>query len=272
MATPTRPLVRYHGGKWRLAPWIIGHFPKHRVYCEPFGGGGSVLLRKPRAYAEIYNDLDGEMVNLFRVVRDQGDELLRQLSLTPYAREEFAEAYLPTDDPIARDLRTLVKAYQGFGSNGIHRPTGFRANSNRSGTTPAHDWANFPAAVPALIERLQGVVIENRDALDCMTAADAPSTLHYVDPPYPKHTRTNAGDDYSFEYTDSQHEDLAKFLTGLSGMVVLSGYPTDLYRELGWKQVQREARGDRASLRTECLWLNPRAVSFAPQRSLEDSA
>ena len=79
----TRPLVRYHGGKFLLAPWIIQHFPAHRVYVEPFGGGGSVLLRKKRSYAEVYNDLDGEMVNLFKVVRDQGDELTRRIRLTP---------------------------------------------------------------------------------------------------------------------------------------------------------------------------------------------
>lgn len=78
--TPTRPLVRYHGGKWRLAPWIIGQFPPHRIYVEPFWGGGSILLRKARCYAEVYNDLDGEIVNLFRTVRDRGDEFRRELA------------------------------------------------------------------------------------------------------------------------------------------------------------------------------------------------
>src|SRR5690606_6837914 len=95
-----RPIIRYHGGKWRIAPWIISHFPEHRVYVEPFGGGGSVLLRKPRSYAEVYNDLDGEIVNLFRVARDCGDELIRSVELTPFARDEFMLAYEETEDPI----------------------------------------------------------------------------------------------------------------------------------------------------------------------------
>lgn len=84
-----RPIVRYFGGKWKLAPWIIQHLPQHRVYVEPFGGGGSVLLRKPRSYAEVYNDLDGEIVNLFLIARDHGQELQQKLELTPFARDEF---------------------------------------------------------------------------------------------------------------------------------------------------------------------------------------
>lgn len=91
--TAYRPLLRYHGGKWKLAPWIISHMAEHKTYVEPFGGGGSVLIRKPRAYAEVYNDLDGDVVNLFRVARDRGEELRQALALTPFARGEFDISY-----------------------------------------------------------------------------------------------------------------------------------------------------------------------------------
>ena len=146
MSGPTRPALRWHGGKWRLAPWIIEHFGRHRVYVEPFGGGGNVLIRKPRSYAEIYNDLDGDAVNFFRVLRDpiQSSRLIELLKLTPFSREDFALAYNRSDDPVERARRLVARSFMGFGSNGHNRCTGFRANSNRSGTTPAHDWSNYP--------------------------------------------------------------------------------------------------------------------------------
>src|SRR5690606_23762221 len=145
IVAPTRPMVRYHGGKWKLAPWILEHFPPHRCYTESFGGGGSVLLRKPRSYAEVYNDLDGEMVNLFRMVRDRGPELRELLRLTPFARVEYRESYEPCDDPLEQARRSVIRSFMGFGSNSLCRviQSGFRFNSGRSGTTPAHDWANY---------------------------------------------------------------------------------------------------------------------------------
>lgn len=254
--TLTRPIVRYHGGKWKLAPWILSHFPAHRCYVEPFGGGGSVLLRKPRSYAEVYNDLDGEIVNLFRTARDHGFELKRQLETTPFSRDEFTDAYTPSLGPVTQARKTIVRAFMGFGSNAHHRATGFRANSNRSGTTPAHDWANYSHALPAIIERLQGVVIENRDALKVLWQHDSPQTLFYVDPPYPAGTR-DKGSDYNHEMTDDEHRVLAASLNQLSGMVILSGYDCPLYRELfdGWRREEKGTHADGARARTEVLWM-----------------
>jgi DNA adenine methylase len=262
MMKPTRPLIRYHGGKWRLAPWVIQHFPPHRVYVEPFGGGGSVLLRKPRSYAEVYNDLDGDIVNLFQMARDDGERLARVCELTPFARAEFEESYQPTDDPLERARRTLIRGYMGFGSAGATgQPTGFRANSNRSGTTPAHDWMNYPDCLRQVIQRLRGVVIENRDAVACMRQHDGPQTLHYVDPPYVHDTRSlrTRAPAYRYEMTDGQHELLSSALRTLSGMVVISGYRCDLYDDLyaGWPRIDRLAYADGARERIESLWLSP---------------
>jgi DNA adenine methylase len=257
LETPTRPLVRYHGGKWILAPWIIEHFPAHRCYVEPFGGGGSVLLRKPRSYAEVYNDLDGEMVNLFRVVRDNGEDLRRLLELTPFSRVDFRESYEASGDALEQARRTVVRSFMGFGSNSHNKNTGFRSNSNRSGTTPAHDWRNYPGALGAIIDRLRGVVIENRDAVEVMRAHDAETTLHYVDPPYVAATRDKGGD-YRHEMTDEQHRALAAALSELKGAVIVSGYPSPLYDELfaEWQRVERRALADGAAERTEVLWMH----------------
>lgn len=261
--TPTRPILRYHGGKWELGPWIIDHFPPHRVYTEVYGGGGSVLLRKARSYAEIYNDLDGEVVNLFRVVRDHGPALRRALELTPYARAEFDLSYEPTEDPIERARRIVVRSYMGFGGN-LGRPTasgkpqrtGFRMTSHDAGRNCARVWENFPDAIDAITARLRGVVIENREAIDVLLRNDTPETLHYVDPPYVQATR-DRGSDYRFEMNDDDHRKLAEVLNSLEGAVVLSGYPSALYEDLfaGWKRVERPAQADGARARTEVLWL-----------------
>lgn len=277
--SPRRPALRYHGGKWRLAPWIIEHLPPHRIYVEPFGGGASVLLRKARSYAEVYNDLDDELVNYFRVLRDprRAARLAALLRDTPFARSEFEAAYAPTRESVERARRTAIRSFMGFGSASIlprHR-TGFRANSNRSGTTPAHDWANYADLLPSLSERLRGVVIERRPALDCIDQHDTEETLHYVDPPYPHDTRTRRGHTnnkvYRFELSDDEHRQLAATLRSARGMVVLSGYASDLYdRELypDWHRVSCHARADGALARIEVLWFNRAAERALAQQPL----
>lgn len=258
-----RPILRYHGGKWRLAPWIIEHFPCHRVYVEPFGGAASVLLQKERSYGEVYNDMDGELVNLFRVARDHGSELLSALRLTPFARIEFSESYEQAGNALEQARRTVVRSFMGFGSNSHNKKTGFRANSNRSGTTPAHDWKNYPDCLDAIIDRLRGVVIESRPAIDVMRQHDTTETLHYVDPPYCAETRDKGGD-YRHEMTAADHRALADVLHEMVGMVVLSGYGCDLYDETlyhDWHRTERVAMADGARKRTEVLWLNDAARS-----------
>lgn len=274
---PSRPVLRYHGGKWNLAEWIVGNFPKHRIYTETFGGAASVLVQKPRSYGEIYNDLDGEICNLFRVLRSpsQSRELKRILELTPFARDEFVESYVPDGDVIEQARRTVVRSFMGFGSVAASgRLTGFRANANRSGTTPAHDWANYPATLAALTDRLRGVVIENKPAAQVMLQHDGGDTLHYVDPPYPHATRTGTAQYdriYRFELKDQDHRFLSETLKTLDGMVVLSGYPCALYDEelySDWHRIERASVADGARPRTEVLWFNDAAWAARDQREL----
>lgn len=273
----TRPILRYHGGKFRLAPWIMSFFPPHRVYVEPFGGAASVLLRKERSFAEIYNDRWGVVVNVFRVARDpfQAEQLERALRLTPFARDEF-EAEWPDEstDPVERARRAILRSFAGFGSastNGNYA-TGFRANSNRSNTTPAHDWVNYPDQVKRFTDRLSGVVIENRPAAQVIETHDSPDTLHYVDPPYPHETRNmrrgNAA--YEVEMTAEDHEQLAQTLQACAGMVVLSTYPNELYDRLyaDWRREETEALADGARPRREVLYLNPACAAQQSQQRL----
>ena len=271
--TLRRPLLRYHGGKWRLAPWIISHFAEHRVYTEVFGGAASVLLRKPRAYSEVYNDLSDEVVTLFRVLRsDRAQELIEAVRLTPYARAEFEGAYQPSVDPVERSRRMIVRSFMGFSTAGMNRPsqTGFRSNSNRSHTTPAHDWASYPPALATIVERLAGVVIENRPAVDVLRQHDSPATLHYVDPPYLPSTRRRHGA-YDHEMDEAGHVALLDVLDRLEGAVVLSGYHNEIYadRLRHWRVVEKAALADGARPRREALWMNAAASDGAPARKLD---
>ena len=169
----------------------------------------------------------------------------------------------------------MVRSFMGFGTPGAFgRSTGFRADSNKSGTTPAHDWRNLPATLPAIVERLRGVVIEKRAAMTLMAKHDGPGTLHYVDPPYMPETRGTGNPHctkhkYRHELTVDDHAELLAFLGHLRGMVVLSGYPSDLYDKAlpGWTRVQRDALADGARKRIEVLWINPaaaQAMSIGP--------
>ena len=260
-AAPTRPIMRYLGGKWLLAPWIISHFPSHRTYAEPFGGVASVLLRKPRSRAEIYNDADGEIVNLFRVLRSpvESRELVRTVRLTPFSRHEYETAFLLSGDPIEQARRTLVKSAMGFGSNSVQRRTGFRPGYTRQGQTPAGDWSNLPGSMTQIIERLRGVIVEERPALEIIHRYDSADTLFYVDPPYVHATR---GDDsrYRLEMSDDDHREMAATLRRARGMIVVSGYSCALYdTELftDWQRIDYATHADGGRDRIESLWLSP---------------
>jgi len=188
-----RPVLRYHGGKWNLAPWIISHFPKHRIYVEPFGGAMSVLLRKQPSEQEIYNDLDMEIVNLFRVLQDQKafEELRHKITYTPFSREEFKLSHLPVEDVVEQARRTLIRSWFGIGtgsfSNGNR--TGFRAGIKKRGTNPQRDWAKWRKIIDQFYSRIQYVVIEAEPAAKVIERNDTPETLFYVDPPYVWETR-----------------------------------------------------------------------------------
>lgn len=255
-----RPVLRYFGGKFRLADWIISHFPEHRVYVEPYGGAASVLMKKPRSYGEVWNDIDDSLYSLFCVLKDPilSQHLKASLEVTPFSRREFEMAHVYHPDSLEKARRLVVRSFMGFGADSatnLESKTGFRSNSNRSRTTPAHDWVNFPKHVTAFSERMRGVVVENRNAIEVMRTHDSVETLHYIDPPYP--TDTRRGGRYAYEMDIRDHEELVEFLKTLNGAVVVSGYDHKLYNSLGWRRYTKEARADKSGLREEVLWVKP---------------
>lgn len=273
MTAPERPVLRYFGGKWRLAPWVISHFPPHEIYVEPFGGAASVLMRKQRAKAEVYNDLDENTVNVFRVLRDpkSARRLLRLLRKTPFSRSELQLAMAQVDDPIERARRTIVRAFQGFASQpGVDRP-GFRCATAVQNTTAAADWISYAKALPAFTERLAGVTIECTDGLELIGRYDSDNTLYYLDPPYAPETRRSE-EDYRHEMSESDHARMLEAIRKLKGMVLISGYQSQAYADLGWANVEVEhyANGTNSEKRkrTEVLWMNSACVAAQSQMRL----
>lgn len=264
----TAPALRYHGGKFRLASWIMKFFPQHQTYVEPFGGAAGVLIQKPRSYAEVWNDLDGDIANFFQVLRNRDSRaaLIEACQLTPYSREEFEQAWQESIDPIERARRTTIRAQMGFGSAGATKgTTGFRVDTKRAYGTAQHLWAEFPASISSVGRRFEGVLVENRPAIEVIHQHDRTDTLHFVDPPYVLSSRVlqaNGTGYYRHEMTDADHTELLGALLCVSGMVVLSSYESDLYCDLleGWESYSTSSRasaGRGTVLRKEVVWINP---------------
>lgn len=268
---PTRPVLRYHGGKWMIGKWIISHFPSHRIYVEPFGGAASVLMQKDRSFMEVYNDMDDDIVNMFQVLRDpkKADRLCELLRLTPWSRVEFVNSYKPVKEPIERARRTIVRAFMAFGTTSRRQGmTGFRGKAESKNNTGIRDWFNYPSSLAAVVDRLKGVLIEHRPALEVIEQQDDEETLFYVDPPYPRDTRTSIRYEsrieraYAHEMTDDDHRELSAALRKVKGMVIISGYACKLYDEelyKDWQRLERPTFADGGKARTEVIWINPAA-------------
>lgn len=258
----TKPPFAYFGGKTMLADRIVALMPDHLYYVEPFAGSLAVLLAKPRSQQETVNDLDGDLMLFWRVLRDRPEDLLRVAALTPHSRTEHEASYvLPEDDELERARRVWVRLSQGRG--GMMRRTGWRFYRDPQGTSSSMPQyvAGYINRMPECAERLAGVSLECRPALEVIEKYGAhEDSLLYCDPPYLGSTRT-WGNNYAHELrTDAEHRELADALKAARAAVLLSGYHSPLYDELydGWDHVEIEAfTGNAVSgRRTEVLWSN----------------
>lgn len=175
-------ILKYPGGKWRIADWIISFFPEHKVYCEPFFGSGACFFRKQSAYIETINDLNGDIVNLFRVCRDYPEDLAKAINLTPFARDEFIRCNIPSDNPIEQARRTLVRYHQSFGTSNSSKNS-WRNVQTYGGPRCATMWNNLPEIIVSCCERLKEAQIENINALTLIERYNDENTLIYCDPP-----------------------------------------------------------------------------------------
>lgn len=259
MKTP--PVLRYFGGKHRDAHKIIAQFPTHEFYIEPFGGGASVLLQKHPSRFEVYNDLSGDVVNFFRVLRDHPDELIRAIELTPYSRQEWEESFERSEDSLESARRLYTRSWQTHGGGvSSAKNGGWRFLYRQICGEDVVQCFNRTEHLWILAKRLKQVQIECDSAVAIIKRYGRnPQALIYCDPPYVHSTRVSSSD-YDYEMTDAEHQELAEVLNSVDAMCLVSGYDCELYRELykgweviGWSTlingVKRKAK--------ECLWISP---------------
>ncbi|RMD69937.1 MAG: DNA adenine methylase [Gammaproteobacteria bacterium] len=251
-------LIRYYGSKWHLASWIVANFPPHTIYVEPFGGSAAVLLQKQPSPVEVLNDIDGEVTQFFRVLREQPEALARAVMLTPYSREEAELSWEPSDDPIEAARRFLVRSWQTIGGPSTRWRSGWRfKRAPVEMRRILRAWKSLPEAVMQAAERLRDVVLERRDYRQILAAYDGPGTLFYLDPPYLQATRSRQWKNGGYRH-EVDHGELLEALRQVRGAVVLSGYPSPLYDEAlqGWGRCVRGTTNSGGRRVAEVLWLN----------------
>ncbi len=269
---PARPRRRkkmgfgWYGGKYSHLNWLLPLLPKAHHYCDPFGGSAAVLLNRDPSPVETYNDIDGEAVNFFRILRDQKERLIEVLALTPFSREEFYWAITdigPHLSDLERARRFFIRARQvrtGLAQKASLGRWANCKNTSRSGMSGVISrWLGSVEGLAEIAERLLRVQIENRPALELIKLYDSEGTLFYCDPPYPHESRkdTNA---YGYEMTIPEHEELASFLHTVKGKVALSGYKCELMDRLygDWQCIEAPEKLCHSAKRprTEALWMN----------------
>lgn len=251
-----KALLKYPGGKWKCAEWIIEHFPEHKVYCEPFFGSGAVFFKKMPSYIETINDVDGNIVNLFRVCRKHPEELATAINMTPFSREEFENCYeIGVDDSIERARRTLVRYHQSFGTTNSSKKS-WRNVQTYGGPRCATMWNYLPGTVIEVCERLKDAQIENIDALKLVKRYNSEDTLIYCDPPYLQELRKK--NMYAHEMKREEHIRLLELLKESKSKVIISGYDSELYNEIlkGWRTDERPAIAQMGLHRIEKIWMN----------------
>lgn len=257
----------WYGGKFSHLDWLLPLLPRCHHYCEPFAGSAAVLLNRDSSPVETYNDLDGEVCNFFRVLREQKERLTELIGLTPFSREEFAIACEldPHIPDIERARRFYVRARQV--RTGLAQTASLGRWANCKGTSRAgmsgvvSRWLGAIEALPEIGGRLLRVQIENRPALDVIRLYDSKETLFYCDPPYVHDTRGDSKA-YGYEMTDDAHRELADVLNSVKGKVALSNYDCKLMDELFPSKRWRKLVGPEKTIhstkdtRREVLWTN----------------
>jgi len=269
MTTSNHKLIAFgwYGGKYNHLDWLLPLLPQTKHFCEPFGGSAAVLINRKPSPVETYNDIDGEVVNFFRVLRDKKDELIQKICLTPFSFEEFVKSIEQrgktnlSDVERARMFYVLARQTRtGLAQSASPGRWAYCTLTSRAGMAGAVSrWLGAIEDLPLIAQRLLRVQIENRPAIDVIERYDTPDTLFYCDPPYPHECRGDTGA-YGYEMSDFQHEELAKALHKVTGKVAISSYRCNLMTRLygHWKCIEAPEKKCHSvkKIRKETLWIN----------------
>lgn len=242
----SHPLLRIQSSKFKISDWVLSFFPKHRIYVEPFGGCASILLNKSPSEVEVYNDLNRDLYNLFRILREpeQAQSLIYAVENTPFSRQEFKQAFRNTQNSIEKARRLFIRSQLGFFEDG-------KSSDIQSGNlvSSLESWNQQPKVIQYASKRLKNTIIENRDALDVIDFYDTPDTLFFIDYPFPS------------EHVSKRETELINKLICVKGKVILCGWDNALYHDLlyGWVKKKRIQPG---RTRAECLWVCPKTKQF----------
>ena len=245
-------ILNYPGAKWGMAEMIVSIMPSHRSYLEPFFGSGAVLFNKPKSAIETVNDIDGDITNFFKVLREQTEKLIREISLTPYSRDVFDDAHENRGETdFEKAYRFAIRSRMGHGFK-TYQKTGFKIDCYaRERSYCVSVWNDMPNRLAEAAERLKCVQIENRPAIELIRKFNHDNVLIYADPPYLLQTR--GGKQYKCEMNENEHLALLSVLREHKGYVILSGYPHEMYdRELkGWSKIAKKSYNQNSDPRTE---------------------
>ena len=253
-----KAITKYPGSKWSLSDWIINFFPEHHSYLEPFFGSGAILFNKPRSRIETVNDLDGNVVNLFEQIKRDPEKLAHEIYYTPYARQVYEDAFSAVpDDSLVKAVNFYIRLNMGHDFRTTGEKVGWKNDvQGRERSYASQDWCRLPEKILQAAERLRGVQIENRPALELIPRFNFKNVLIYCDPPYMLKTRY--GKQYRCEMDDKDHEALLDNLLKHKGYVVVSGYESELYSSMlaGWNRYETASYSQVCSKKQEIVWMN----------------
>lgn len=260
-----RRVLKYSGSKWKIAGQLVELIPPHKSYVEPYFGSGAVLFSKPPSHIEVINDLDSDVVNLFRCIQQDSEYLARLVMTTPYSRKEYDSSFRgvpiigipPGDDRFHKACRFLIRCWQAYGSRNDGYKSGWKYDAvGRERMYSLWDWYGLPVSIVEAAERLRQVQIECRPAVEVIRRFDNPDVFMYLDPPYLLDTRNRK--QYRHEMEDADHEELLKVILQSKAKIMVSGYESDMYNGYlqRWRKELFASCADGGRARQEVVWMN----------------